>query len=299
MELKAFIDGESFEPTFEKFRITDRQGSQSDEITLEILNEGNTASIERGRTLEGVFESFKSGKMHIDKISSTTRQTRIGAISTPVSAKEKRTRHWRKVRLFDIVNDVVLNIGISAFYQDVENYFYENVTQYNETDLAFLNRLCIREGYALKIDNNRAVLYNKASVESAAAVHTIKNADGVISDRIAFSENPNMVQSVTVKYFADRLITYTATKGTIGARHTFREYVSDLGEAERFAKGYLKHFTENDVTVDALIPINDGIASGNCVTIEGYSRYDGKYFITECCHDPKNKQTRILGRRVQ
>jgi len=297
MEYKALIDGENFDATFEKFRITDRQGAQADEITLEILNE-DFENIERGRELEGIFDGFKSGKMHIDKISSTTRQTRIGAISVPVSAKEKRTRHWRKVRLFDIVTDVATNIGISVYYLGVENFLYENVTQYNETDLAFLNRLCIREGYALKIDNARAVVYNKAAVEAEEAVVTITNGDDVINDKIAFSENPNMVQAVTVKYFAERLLTYTATSGTMGAKLTVKEYVGDLGEAERFAKGYLKYFTENDNTVDALIPITDKIASGNCVAFEGFARYDGKYFVTEICHDPKNKQTRILGRRV-
>lgn len=298
MDFETLLENEKTSAEILRLQITDRQGAQSDDITLEILNSKAEGTIERGRSLEGNFGGFKSGKMHVDKIISTTRKTRIGAISAPVSAKEKRTRHWRKVRLFDIVNDVATNIGVSVFYLGVENHYYENVTQFNETDLAFLNRLCIREGYALKIDNERLVLYSKSALESAEAVATIKNAGDVLNDKIAFSENPNMVQSVTVKYFADRLISYTATRGTMGARLTVREYVSDAGEAERFAKGYLKHFNENDVTVDALIPINDGIASGNCVKFEGYARYDGKYFVTECCHDPKNKQTRILGRRV-
>ena len=298
MDFETLLENKKTNAETLRLQITDRQGAQADEITLEILNSDVDVKIERGRTLEGNFGGFRSGKMHIDKISSTSRKTRIGAISVPVSAKEKRTRHWRKVRLFDIVNDVVTNIGISVFYHGVENHFYENVTQWNETDLSFLNRLCIREGYALKIDNKRAVLYDKSAVESKVAVATIKGTSSVISDSIAFTENPNMVQSVTVKYFADRLISYTATSGNMGARLTVREYVSDAGEAERFAKGYLRYFTENDVTVDALIPINDGIASGNCIKIEGYARYDGKYFITECCHDPKNRQTRILGRRV-
>ena len=297
MEYETLLENEKIYADYAKLQVTDRQGAQADEITLEILNT-DIEGIERGRSLKVAFGGFNSGKMHIDKISSTTRQTRIGALSVPVSAKEKRTRHWNKVRLFDIVNNVATNLGISVFYQDIENHYYENVTQYNETDLSFLNRLCTREGYALKIDDDRAVIYNKHSVESLEAVATIKNGGEILNDRIAFSENPNMVQSVTVKHFADRLIAYTATSGAMGARLNVREYVSDEGEAERFAKGYLKFYTENDVTVDALIPINDGIASGNNVKFEGYARYDGKYFITECCHDPKNKQTRILGRRV-
>ena len=109
MDFETFIENEKIDAEFDKLQITDRQGAQADEITLVILN-GDIEGIERGRSLEGNFGGFKSGKMHIDKISSTTRRTRIGAISAPVSEKEKSTRNWCKVRLYDIVNDVATNI---------------------------------------------------------------------------------------------------------------------------------------------------------------------------------------------
>lgn len=298
MNFNTLVENEKFEASIEKIHIIDRQGSQSDELKIEILN-GDYKNIERGRNIEGIFGGFKSGKMHIDKISSSIKKTQIGAISAPVSAKEKHTRHWRKVRLFDIVNDVATNLTLSVFYYGVQNFFYENVTQFNETDLAFLNRLCIREGILLKIDNERIVMYDKATVEKADSVLTIKSIGDVINENIAFSENPNMVHSVTVKYFADRLISYTATSGTLGAKITLREYVSSEAEAERFAKAYLSHFTQNDITLDVLIPINDGITSGNCIGIENFARYSGKYFVFECYHDPKKEQTRLLGRRIK
>ncbi len=300
MEFKTFIEGKTLDARIERIQITDKQGAQADDLRIEIVNDDHEG-IERGGILEGIFSGYKSGKMHIDKISSTTRRTLIGAISAPVSAKEKRSRHWRKVRLFDIVNDVAVECGISVYYENVTNHYYENVTQHNESSLAFLNRLCIREGYSLKIDDDRAIIYDIESAEACSPAFTIGAGQKieVINDTISFSENPNMVRSVTVKHYADRLISCTAESGTLGERVTKREYVGNEAEAERFARGYLRHYTQGDTTVDALIPINDGIASGMCVEFAGYGRYSGKYFISECCHDPKNEQTRICGRKVR
>lgn len=299
MDYEVFISEKKLNASFKKTQTTDRQGAQADDSKFVILNDANI-NIEKGNSLEFSFGGYKSGKMYIDTISSNTTTTLIGAISVPLGAKVKRTRHWLKVRLFDIVNDVAINCGISVFYQGVKNHFYENVTQFQETDLAFLNRICTREGYALKVDDNRIVIYDKAVVEQAKAVITISQ-NKVINNRIDFSDNPNGVRSVTVKYFdGEKLITYTATKGAkFGEDIVINEYVSEGAEAERFAKGYLDALTQNDITVDALISINDGIAAGSCVEITDFARFNGKYFVYECYHDPDSEQTRICGRKIK
>lgn len=298
MDYDVYVNGKKSNLNIKDIELTDRQGSQADSIRLLILNEADT-EIDRGSTIECVFGGFKSGKMNIDSISSATRVSRIGAVSSPIDAKKKKTRHWSKVRLFDIVNDVAVYCGLSVFYQGVENHYYENVTQYRETDLAFLNRLCTREGYALKVDDNRLVIYNKSLVEAQKTALKI-TPDVVLSDRISFAENPNAVRSVTVKYFnGDRLISYTATDGVFGEDKDICEYLATDVEAERFAKAYLRAFAENDITVDVFISIDDGVSAGSCVEFSGFARYDGRYFITECYHDPEKEQTRLCGRKIK
>jgi len=297
MSYKVNLDGEELKADVKEVQITDRQGAKADEIRLTILNDTSDA-VEKERGIECVFGGFKSGNMHIDKIISGVTTTTIGAISIPLGNRVKRTRHWSKARLFDIVNNVAGNSGLSVYYQGVENLFYENVTQFKETDLAFLNRILTREGYALKVDDERLVIYNKLLIKAEKAVLTVKQAD-LISNNIVFSENPNAVRSVTVQHFGERLISYTASKGATGEKKTITEYIANEAEAERFAKGYLEAFQENRITVDALIPLNDGVAAGNCVAFEDFARYNGKYCIFECYHDPENNQTRIRGRKIE
>lgn len=296
MEYEVTLNGKPLNAVIRDVQTVDRDGAMADDIRVVILND-TTTNIAEGDFLACSFGGYRSGEMSIDRIDSGTKTTVIGAISAPLCAKEKKTRHWLKVRLFDIVNDIATSCSLNVYYQGVTNYFYENVTQHKETDLAFLSRLCGREGYALKIDDNRLVIYDKSVIKDREPVKTITLAD-ILDNRVTFSESPNKTMSVTVKYYADRLIEYTATKGTIGEKKTIKEYLADGAEAERFAKNYLALAKENDVTADALIQLNDGIAAGNCVVFEGFGRFDGKYFISECCHNPESDQTRLLGRKI-
>lgn len=298
MDYDVYINGEKSSLNVKDIQISDRQGAQADSMRFLILNESGV-EVNRGATIECNFGGFKSGKMNIDGISSTTRVSSIGAVSSPIDARKTKTRHWQKIKLFDIVNDVAINCGLSVFYDGVDNHSYENVTQYRERDLAFLNRLCTREGYSLKVDDNRLVVYKKSLVAARPKALTITPSD-VINDRISFAENPNAVRSVTVKYFnGDRLISYTATGGTFGEDKVICEYVASDAEAERFAKAYLSAFAENDITVDVFISTVDSVSAGCCVEFSGYARYDGLYFISECHHDPEKEQTRLCGRKIK
>lgn len=296
MDYEVFIDGVRLGDIVKGIQITDRQGAKSDDIRLIILNDENL-KVERGSVLTCSFGGFSSGKMNVDTISSNSLNTQIGAISAPLSAKKKHTRHWLKVRFFDIVNDVAVNNGLSVFYQGATNHYYENVTQFKETDLAFLHRLCTREGYSLKIDDNRLVIYSNEVIEGAEAVKTIGFND-VVDQKISFSQNPNKITSVTVKHYSNQLISHTATRGTGGEEVIIREYVADIDEAKRFSENYLDAYSQLDITVDCFIPITDGIAAGNCVEFVDYAMFNGKYLIFECSHDPEKNQTRLRGRKV-
>ena len=297
MDYEVYIDGKKVTASIEDIQVSDRQGSQSDDIRLIIVND-ETQEIKEGSTLSCSFSGFSSGKMNVDTIVSDTTTTRIEAISAPLSAKEKHTRHWLKVRFLDIVNDVAKGVGLSVYYKGVNNWYYENVTQYEETDLSFLNRLCIRENYSLKIDDGRIVIFDISVLEKASSVLKISGVGDVINNSISFSINPNKIKAVTVKYFGDRLISYTSKRNVMGEKKTITEYVASAAEAERFSKNYLSTYAQNDTMVRCTIPINSGIAAGNCIDIENFGMYDGKYSICECSHDPEKECTRLIGRRI-
>ena len=279
----------------------DRAGAMADDVKV-LVDNASAFQLSKGQNMTVSFNGYTTGKMVVDKVEAGTRNASVGAISTTAGAKKKRSRHYRKVRFFDIINDVATETGFDVFYQvGVENRLYESVTRFCETPLAFLNRLCVREGYGLKIDDQRIIIFCKESAEAAESVLTITQAD-TIGGNVAFRDASNTTKSVTVRFFdlnAGRNIEHTAEIPDDGEQITVVEYVQDAAEAERFAKNYLLDKNKSSTIATALIPINTDIAATSIITFDGFGRCDGRYFVEELAHCPLTEQTKITARKIK
>lgn len=280
--------------------VTDRAGAQADNIKI-VMDNASDYQISKGQNITVKFGGYTSGKMTVDKISPTTKTAVVEAVSTSARAKKRRSRHYMKVRFFDVINDVATETGYSVTYNgDIENWYYENVSRYFETPLAFLNRLCVREGYGLKVDDNRIIVYNKDKAEAARSVLTITQSD-TIDNGVQFRDTTCVTEAVKVQYFdlmTGNRIEHTAGFEEAGEQTVITEYVSDIAEAERFAKGYSRDKNKNCTMAIALIPINTDIAATSNIDFSGFGRYDGKYHIEETTHCPMTEQTKITARKI-
>lgn len=304
MEYNIIIDGvdvtDRLDILNDTLYVTDRAGAQADSIKM-LINSASDFQISKGQYMTVKFGGFTSGKMTVDKISPTIKNALVEAVSASTRAKKRRSRHYLKVRFFDIVNDVAIETGFSVFYTDeIKNRYYENVSRWFETPLAFLNRLCIREGYALKVDDNRIIIYDRAKAEAADAVLTITQSS-VIDEIVKFQDTSCVAEAVKVQYFdlnKGNKIEYTAGIEEAGEQTVITEYLQDIAEAERFSKNYLKEKNKNCTTALALIPLNTNLAATSNIEFLGFGRYDGKYSIEEITHCPTNDQTKITARKI-
>jgi phage protein D len=266
-----------------------------------IINSASDFQVQKGQTMTVKFSGYTGGKMSVDKISPTTKNAVVEAVSAPAKAKKRRSRHYRNVRLFDVINDVATETGFSVFYyENIVNWFYENVSRWNETPLSFLNRLCTREGYGLKVDDYRIIIYDKDTAEAKDSVLTITQAD-TIDNIVKFQDVSCVTESVRIVYFdvnTGYKIEYAAGIEEAGEQTVITEYVKDVSEAERFSRGYLRDKNKYCTTAIALIPINTEIAATSNITFEGFGRYDGKYSIEEVTHCPITEQTKISARKI-
>lgn len=304
MEYKIIVDGadstEKITILNDVLYVSDRAGAQADNVKM-LIDNTSALQISKGQAISVKFGGYTSGRMTVDKILPTTRNAVVEAVSASATAKKRRSRHYRKVRFFDVINDVAAETGFSVFYNGtIENRFYENISRWNETPLAFLNRLCIREGYGLKVDDERIIVYDKDSVEAAEAVLTIKQ-DSTIDDAVSFQDTLCITETVKVQYFdlvSGNKLEHTTGIEDKGEQTVITEYVNDLAEAERFSKGYSREKNKGCTMAIALIPINTDIAATNNINFEGFGRYDGKYNIEEVIHCPASEQTKITARRI-
>ena len=163
-----------------------------------------------------------------------------------------------------------------------------------------MNRLCIREGYGLKVDDNRIIVYDKDSAEAEKSVLTITQ-EAILDDLVSFKETACVTESVKVQYYdlaTGKKIEHTTGFEEAGEQTVITEYVSDIAEAERFSKGYSREKNKNCVTVVAVISINTDIAATSNIDFQGFGRYDGKYHIEEIIHCPMSAQTKINARKI-
>ena len=244
---------------------------------------------------EGDNRELPFGKFEVDEITNTgpPNEAKIKLISVPNNTDLRgveRTRAWEKANLSRIVQDVAEGAGMQHFFDTPEDPVIERAEQSEETDLAFLQKLCKDAGLALKVTDKNVVVFDIAKYEAAEPVMTItKGKDNIISFdcRTTIHE---IYRACHVKYKhgkKDELIEYTFTdsKRTTGRTLEVNEKVVSIEEAEKLAKKKLREKNLDEVAVSLSMVGNFALLASNTVTLAGFHVYDGKYLITRSSHE--------------
>lgn len=258
---------------------------------------------------EGDNSELPFGKFEVDEITNTgpPNEAKIKLISVPNNTDLRgveRTRAWEKANLSRIVQDVAEGAGMQHFFDAPEDPVIERAEQSEETDLAFLQKLCKDTGLALKVTDKNVVVFDIAKYEAAEPVMTItKGKDNIISFdcRTTIHE---IYRACHVKYKhgkKDELIEYTFTdpKRTNGRTLEVNEKVVSIEEAEKLAKKKLREKNLDEVAVSLHMVGNFALLASNTVTLAGFHVYDGKYLIMRSSHEiGSGYTTKIELRRV-
>ena len=190
------------------------------------------------------------------------------------------------------------------FYDAPEDPVLERAEQSEETDLAFLQKLCKDAGLALKVTDKNIVVFDIAKYEAAEPVMTITNGKDNIISFDCWTTIHEIYRACHVKYKhgkKDELIEYTFTdpKRTNGRTLEVNEKVASIEEAEKLAKKKLREKNLEEVAVSLSMIGNLALLASNTVTLVGFHVYDGKYLITRSSHEiGSGYTTKIELRRV-
>ncbi len=228
---------------------------------------------------------FSTGVMYIDQITKYSGTYALEAVSVPLSARNKKTQSWQNMRLFRLAEDLSSRNSLSLKVYGAQNHLYDSITQFEESDLAFLNRVCCREGYVLKVTDGSIVLYDEKQLEASPA--TELDLQNVGEDYLFTRQTVGMYSIGIVKYFSfsGEYTEYRAqdnavTSGCILERV---ERVSSQAEAERWAKGYLWHANKMEYQGCFNIPFESSYSAGTVLGITELS--PSKYLIHRITHD--------------
>lgn len=279
----------------------DRYGGMLDDLTIAFSTDEHTIEFNENDELEiKTVGGFTTGIMYLDSCIGNDGKFTINALSCRHKNKKRKSKIWHQVKLSKIISDVAKNTGLSPLLYGIEDYTYKSVSQINETDLQMLARICKREGCSIKCDNGNLIVFNEHFMESNSKPITISK-DSVNND-YSFIRNTNGLSSMTVRYFDTenmQNISYTSKDSNIsGGEDSLIEFVSNINEAQRASKGYLRDANKFYITGLLGMPYNGNISAGTLCDLTKFEEFDGRYVVYEAKHDYVLEKTVIKVRKT-
>jgi len=268
--------------------------------TLEVtLNTLNWESLTAGN------KTLRLGQFELDEIGSNgcPSEVSLRTVSIPSNNKLRgveRTRSWEKVELKVIANDIASGAEMELVYDTEENPKLERTEQTEQSDLSFLLALTKDHGLALKVTENKVVIFDESKYETEEAKITIvkpgvfiAQGEGLyIADVLSYSlsnRSRDIYKACHVRYQHGKKkevveATFTDPDKKEGKTMEVREQVETVAEAQRLAKKKLREKNCQEWTGSFTVPGNLNLVAAVTVNLSGFGRFDGKYIITRASH---------------
>ncbi len=242
-------------------------------------------------TEEGTKE-LSLGKFELDEIelSGPPHEVKLKGVSVPDNNTLRgvdKNRSWENVKLSKICQDIATDAGLELFYDVNKDPEIDRAEQTEESDLYFLMRVCKDKGYALKVSDNKIIVFDIVTYESKDTIATISRED-IISYTVQ-SKTREVYKACHVKYSDTKTgttieYTFTPDDKKAGKTLAINEQVATVAEAEELAKKKLREKNSEEITLSLTMLGNIDLYAGATVNIEGFHKFDGKYIITTVKH---------------
>lgn len=169
-------------PDLLAFSYNDKEADQADEISLTVKDEkGKWAGSWKpdvGETIRAYIKGSNKpklfcGKFYVDsmRVSGSPRVCEIRAVSIPLKAPIRRrlvTKAWEKYTLKSIATEIAGKAEVYLYFEAEEDPEYDRLDQKEESDLAFLSRLCRDAGFSIKVTDDTIVIFDQSKYEKMA-----------------------------------------------------------------------------------------------------------------------------------
>lgn len=236
------------------------------------------------------------GKYTIDEIiySGFPETVQLRGISIPINGGfnvTEKNRTWKKTTTKQILSDIASAAGMKLIY-DAETFSIEETTQSGSTDMEFAFSVCEDYDLALKLYNDRMVVYDKTAYEKKKHVYTISKDD--IGDNYSIKEQIRTVHdSVKMQYTSNqKTVTYEyIVPSKKGTRKMFvSEKADSIKDAELKAKSRLRKNLRESLTIELTVMGNIRYKAAENFMLDGFGKLDGKYFVDYVSHRKSNSQ---------
>lgn len=290
-------------PCLSSFQYVDVASGSSDSISLEINDRerrwiGPWFPVKGDRLQptirtmnwfgDGQVSLFPCGTFRVDDFSFQGGPIKMSldAVAIPADTSFKtteRTETYEKVTLEEIGQTIAGRAGIALFYE-ADTISIDLVEQNNQTDCAFFSDLVNTYGLALKIYDNKLVVFSELIYEARGVKAVLTEADF----DPGWTWNTTLTGTYTgVNYQytnSDKNRTYTVTAGGGDRILSCNEPAGNLAEATTIALAALNKANRGTTTMSITMMARPGLIASDCVQIAGLSRLSGKYYIEKLTH---------------
>lgn len=244
---------------------------------------------------EGQKQKLPCGNFSVDEIESdeaiTIKATAISLINN--ARGEKKNRAWEKIKLSAIANDISASVKLAIYFDSNSDPFYERKDQENQSDLSFLDELCRSEGLYLKVSDSKLIIIDEVKYEAMKSVLTLEKGKSNIIGKPHFIKSTRELYRACEITFKDpdtgKLYkSYFEAPGVktgqiLKLNEDFNNSMS-LTDINNASKKRLREQNKNSNKADFTLLGNTNLVSGMCIDVEGWKKFDGKYFIESVTH---------------
>lgn len=291
------------------FTYNDNESGTADDISVSLANDHKRWSgpwmPRKGDTmsativLEGEDRENKSlycGVFTIDKISASfaPNVVTISAVSVPLKSgvrREVKNTGWEDADLKTIAQEIADKAGLVCIFDMDSPPRYDRIDQHQESDLAFLNRLCREAGASLKVTDEKIAIFDQQKYETKAPAGSIVMGQSSIIRSPTFETGAaDLYKECVAKYFdakTESTVERTFIDESIVEGQTFRLLgvrCATLADAERKARAKLRELNKGEVTATITLANDLHFGAGQVASVEGFGYFDGDYLVEKASH---------------
>ncbi|HHR4769116.1 TPA: phage late control D family protein [Salmonella enterica] len=291
---------------------TDKLSGESDELEIELEDSeqrwrdawypgmGDTLSLQLGYKRQTLTDC---GGFSIDEIelSGPPDSVSIRGRSAPVTRamRTKSNRGFENTTLAAIAGRIARKHKLKLEGQ-IEPLTLERITQYGESDLAFLKRLAQDYGYMVKVTPEKLIFSHLGKLRDAPVIRTITPQEvsrWTLRDTLhevykgVKNKHQNSQTRTLVTFNADNTTTTRTEKTTTSpGMSTSSDILNTSDRAqngeEARAKGQAKLDSKNDYKHAGTLSLEGDLSlrAGGSVTLSGFGKSDGKWLIISARH---------------
>jgi phage protein D len=196
---------------------------------------------------------------------------------------------WDSASIKKIAETIAKKSKLKLRFESSYNPVIKRVEQNDTPDVSFLYELCQSNGLAMKVYANTIIIFYEPDYEAMDPVRIITEEDVINwSAKTTFTDTGYdgcLIQYTHHRKGKTPKFTFWAPGHKSGPKvYKINERAENLAEAQRLAKAKLRELNKTEYTISITMIGNTKLYATQTVMIDGFGRFNGKYYIDKIEH---------------